>query len=148
MEPYQRTNRELIEDLLVDVFTVDRNSLSQNFTTRRSGPRDFQTPINRPNPRDYRHLENSQNLGNNRRIRCHFCGERGHIKRTCARKQAFDSRPRQPSGPSHRNSDIELLNLISQVGIRQHTREDLIRLRNVIDFLIQTYPRQNHNHCQ
>jgi len=91
-------------------------------------------------------------------INCHFCGEKGHIKKSCVRKQTFDNtrRNRFNNPTIHLNNpvhtqipisfDLEFLEStrgLTQLQNLQITLDELIRIRTIVNTFIHFYPTQN-----
>jgi len=80
---------------------------------------------------------------------CHFCGEVGHIKQTCLKKQTFDKTTKIPlnlgiSPSPFVTYDIEFIRTI--IGLLQLnlgiTIDKLIRIKTIVNTLIYFHPSQ------
>jgi len=91
-------------------------------------------------------------------IHCHFCGDKGHIKKSCIRKQTYENTTRNCfNNPTiHLNNlvppqipisfDLEFLESargLIQLQNPQITLDELIRIRTIVNTLIYYYPTQN-----
>jgi hypothetical protein len=93
------------------------------------------------------HLPNqikNKHIGNH----CNFCGEVGHYKKTCLKKQIFDSqkRPNVPTSITFEPEFLKIAKLLRSLQINPISVPELLQLRTIIDTLIYYNPSNKNIH--
>jgi len=163
MEVGEKISEELIEEVLSVVFSKKVNLDKVNLVLRYNQA--YLEGLN-PNPKpnlipkfnsNFISLNSRKNraynLGSKLRgfreeIHCHFCGEMGHNKKSCVRKQTYDHTKRNrfnhpiPTQTliSFDQEFLETARGLTQLRNPQITLEELIRIRTIGNTLIYYYP--------
>jgi len=81
----------------------------------------------------------------------HFCGEIGHIKRTCSKKQVYNKTKRNPSQStkilptsiSFEQEFLESARGLTQLRNHEVSLDELLKIRTIVNTLIYYYPTHN-----
>jgi hypothetical protein len=179
-----KISEEIIDEVLVTIFPKKDIIEPEPITIRYNRPAPLETFVDNkciPNPfktftstskninnKESRSYTKGKILGLREGNHCHWCGEIGHIKKTCFKKQAFDnskgkshnpncthhtnnlnlpSRIPKPlvSKPSHIAYDIDfeiLIKGLNHLGKPEIPIDKLLQLRAMVNTLIYFHPSQ------
>ncbi len=149
MEHGNQITHEIIHELLSDIFPKNDSLESCSFTKQYNKINYKSTPSKSSNSTL---IENknytSRKIGNTGNC-CHFCGETGHIKKTCFKKQAYDKIKRVPKNsiPPSISYDSDFLRPVSKLTQIKNCKisiDEIIRIRTIVNTLIYFHPSQNN----
>jgi len=139
--PKQITN-ELIAEVLASVFPEERKEKSKITYDRNylleARPKSLQSPF-------VRKSYNCQPENQKGNRHCNFCGDLGHFKRTCSRKQNFDNSKQHIESTIKYDSDFS--DLVERLGFSKLYRfsvQELVTLRTIINTLLYCHPSQKN----
>jgi len=159
-------NRELIEEVLAEVILEKETTPKPNHVIRYN--RSYLQSLNPntsststpPLSTNFNSLNFQKNRTNTpkgikesqKKNHCHFCGEKGHIKNTCLKKQiyehnksvCFDSINSDYPTVSFYQGFLETTRRLIQLRNLDITLEELLRIRTIINTLIYFHPNESH----
>jgi hypothetical protein len=164
MESGRRIGEDLIKEVLATIFVKEEKHNKTPSNIKYNHPHfAINQPSILPTERSILNYSNSRNnrayiLGKIKGLRegnhCHWCGEVGHIKNTCFKKQAFDNTKGKTSEPPQIPKHTQQVHIPYDIGFDIIVKklnllggphiplDELLQLRTTINTLIYTHPSQ------
>jgi len=158
MDEHTKISYDLIKEMLLDVFRKDTSLNKPNPVIRydrdyllSTRPKPLSEPINH-----LPHKSEDRNINFRRRFhkekiktKCNFCGELGHIKRTCSKNRAFRNPISIPSPQlDYEPKFLKVVKFLDLLQVQPISIAELRQLRTIIDTLIYFHPTSYNQHCK